>query len=343
MENNITTLHNKYTDESSTVINLEELLKSIENMPIEAQNQILLGVCAISEKNNKGHILETRKQINSQQSKGNSTTKKQKVISVKKVRPEQKKYINTFIQENQQEIEKLIKLNLEEFKDYINAQQNNDDKLVYYLLGLIKELNGYNAMSDEAYLEKDQKMLQDIKELTEELNQKILFIKELRLNSNIVEEPTKTARIIFLEDQSGTPFYLEDIDGYKEFFNSYAKVLTLLEEERPYNPYLITNMNALRGLTVSRDLKGMTRTFFDKVSENTYVIIGGIIQKDDLTTEYKGQIQNRYKYYLSQKSYILNSLTSVEFIERQEKYLNEVKEKLGIEIPLKKSKIKGGA
>ena len=58
---------------------------------------------------------------------------------------------------------------------------------------------------------------------------------------------------------------------------------------------------------------------------------------------YKNQIESRYSYYLQRKPYILESLNDLEYILRQEQYLIDAKELLGIEYdPMILKKNRGG-
>ena len=91
-------------------------------------------------------------------------------------------------------------------------------------------------------------------------------------------------------------------------------------------------------MSEARDPHGKTRILFTRVDDNTFIIIDAIIKKTDNSLGYKNQLESRYKNYLQQKSYILKHLKDEDFILRQEAYLAEAKEMLGLEPSKRKIK-----
>lgn len=323
-------MHETFTDESNSVILIEDLLKNIDSLSNEEKNELLKQVLLCSEDENK--LLEQEKvsSENFYKNRENSSTIKRKVISVKKVTKNQKEFLNDTIKNHKETIEKLVKLNLDDFKVYV-LELDDKANINYYLLGLIKERMEYQKMIDEAYLSRDVDLMREINGYMSEIEEKIEFLKSLQMEEEVVLETNEKCRIIFLETSSLRSYFLEDIDGLEEFYDSFAKLLVSIENGNPYKAKTLVSNGILKGVEEAKDIFGQTRIFYDKIDANTYIVINSIIKKHANAKDYIIQLKDRYKKYLQQKDYILIHMNDEDFICRQEQHLIEAKEVLGIE------------
>lgn len=331
--------HERFTTESNSVIKVEELLNTLSFFSNNEQNQMLIETLELSEKVNKDYkkANEEHEKFLTKRQAESVKKRKLKVTETKKIKPEQKEYINNTIKEHEEEINKIISLNLDDFQEYLYLIDKSN--INYLILGLIKELNQYHSMADEAFLSKDSEMLEEIKVNTKALEAKISNLKDFREEKEIEEQ--EKCRIIFLEKSSGRAYFIEDIVDYEAQYASFSKLLNSLQNNSPIRAKSMTNHNSLAGLLETREPEEQTRIFYDKVNSNTYVVINAIIKKSDADKAYLNQLITRYKYYLSKKEQILMKLDSPDFLLRQEAFLREVEDMFKKKQPIKR-KIKGG-
>jgi len=322
-------LHETFTDESNSVILVKDFLDNISSLSKVEQSELLKQVLMCSEDELKKIEQEKVSSENFYKNRENTNTEKRKVVSVKKVLKPQKEYINNAIKEHKDIIDKLVNLNLEDFKVYV-LELEKDLNVNFYLLGLIKEKTEYKKMMDEAYLSGDSSLIAEITGYINEIDDKIEFVKSIQIKEEKVEVIEEKSRIIFLETSSLRSCFLEDVDGLDEFYPSFQKIFLSLENGNPYKMRYFNNNNKLNGLIETRDPYGQTRIFFDKLDDNTYIILHAIVKKEDKSMGYKNQIETRYAYYLQRKARILELLNNEEYLLRQEQHLSDAKEILGL-------------
>lgn len=319
-------MHEKFTDVSNATIKLDELLEYMKKMPINDQVEWLIEFLKISEINNKEHLKEIMDYADYLEKRNFSAKEKRKVIDVKRVVSSQKKYFNDKIKDYDSEIKEIISLSYDEFIKYV---EKNDIDYNYLMLGIIKEINLYKSFADEAFINKEVGMVLEAKNLILDLENKLNHLKNKNNSKQVIVAEEKSCRIIFLDTSSLRTYFLEDIKGLDEYYDSFNKIFTSLESGNPYDVRYFGSVDKnLEGLAETRDLSGKTRIFFKKLTEDTYIVIGAIVKKVDRTSGYKNQIENRYKYYLQQESYILEHLNDEDFVKLQEEHLDEVKKKI---------------
>lgn len=322
-KNSILSMHETWTDESNAVIKLDELLDYIKDMSILDQNEILIEYSKLSERNNMvtenklkelSSFLDKRKTLN---------TEKRKVIEVKKVTNTYKKYVNDTIVGLFSDINYLLSLSFDEFILKINGF---DEK--YLMLGIIREMNYYKKIVDEAFIDGDLEVLKEAREIIKDLQTRLDYVKNKKKDSFNKEDDFN---ILFLETSSFRSYFLEDVKGLEDYHDSFKKLFCYLKSGKPYDmKYFPTIDKKIAGLQETRDISGKTRIFFKQINENTYVVIGAMVKKVDKSGSYKNQVVSRYKNYLNQEDDILKSLSNEEFLERQNSYLNEVLEVFGL-------------
>lgn len=316
-KNNVLAMHGTFTDESNAVIKLDELLEYIKDMPILEQNEILVEYSKLSEENNKltenkikelSCFLDKRKTLN---------VEKRKVTDVKKTSNSYKKFVNDTIIGLFADVNSLLSLN---FNEFVLSLDDIDEK--YLMLGIIREMNYYKRLADEAFIDGDLEVLKEAREIIEDLQKRLDFVKTKKVEEKALEEDFN---IVFLETSSNRTYFLEDIKGLEEYYESFKKLFVYLKSGNPYDmKYFPTDNKKFAGLQETRDISGKTRIFFKQINENTYVVIGAMVKKVDKSGSYKNQVVSRYKNYLNKEDYILSSLVNDDYIQRQNNHLSEV-------------------
>lgn len=316
-KDNVLAMFETWTDESNTVIKIDELLEYISVLPIQEQNEILKEYSKIAEQNNK--ITENKiKEINNFLEKRKTLcSEKRKVVEVKKVNSSYKLFVNDTIVDLFSDINALLSLDFNEFILKMNIMDRK-----YLMLGIIRELNYYKRLADEAFNDRDLEVLKEAREIIDDLQKRLDYVKNNKLEEKVLE---KEFNILFLETSSNRTYFLEDIKGLDEYYDSFKKLFVYLKRGNPYDmKYFPTDNKKIAGLQETRDISGKTRIFFKQINDNTYVVIGAMVKKVDKSGSYKNQVVNRYKNYLNQEDYILSSISNTDYIEKQNYYLNEV-------------------
>lgn len=338
-EFDISKLHSTFTDESNSVIAITDLIENIKNESDEEKINIIKQIMLYSREQNKLYEKEIKYMESFYKNRETSNNQVRKVVNVKKIKVEDKKVINNIIKEHFNSIKEIINMSLSDLQD--SRDLLDKENINYYLLGLIKEITDYQKMADDAYLNHDKSLLKEIKEYINSLEEKISYLKFLANAKEDNEKNIKKCRILFLETSSHRSYFLEDIAGLEEFYNSFQKLFLSLELGKPIKVKCFNNNNKLNGLTETRDPYGQTRIFYDKINEDTYIILNAIVKKEDNSLGYKNKLENRYNYYLQNKDIIIKSLDNEEYLSLQEEYLQDAKEKLGLADEINK-KIKKG-
>lgn len=315
--------HEKFTTESNTIVKIDDLLTTISYFSDEEQIIMLESIINISDDNNKKYIEENKEYKALLNKREDQPVIKRKVVTSKPLTKSTKKYLNNEIEQYQNTIKKLCDLSYADFVSYLKDIEQNE--INYLILGLYKEINSYQKIAEEAYASQDKDFLTEIKKDTEELEKKIKLLKaekDLDKEENI--DQNKNIKIIFLETSSGRPYFLEDISGRDEYYQSFQKLLDGLLAGEPIDSKVFSNNDSLNGYTETRDVKGQTRIFYDQITPDTYVVIQGIIKKVDKSLSYKNQLKNRYKTYLASKDNLLKCIEDDEYLNKQSIILENI-------------------
>lgn len=317
-----------YTNQDKCVIAIDELLNDFSNLNDKEKFDLLKNILICSENQNAIYEKEIKNYEKYYQNRETIIPEKRKVIYKKKINLEEKTCINETIKNHQFVIKKLININ---FLELVELNELIDiESIQFYILGLLKEIVDYQKIADEAYLSKDKYLLEEIQEYIFNINKKITYLNTLK-NKKIEKSEINKKRIVFLETTSHRSYFLEDIDGLDEFYKSFSKLFLSLENGRPIKTKYFNNNNRLNGLTETRDPFGKTRIFYDKLNEDTFIILKAIIKKEDNSLSYQNQLESRYTYYLQNKDMINDLLENEKYTRIQEEYLISAKEKLGIQ------------
>ena len=325
MGHKVKQLHEKVTNESNTIIDIDKLKKEISSLSVDEQNVILQQILLESNKVNAEHLKAIKDYQDLLKSRKVNNNKR-RVVKKEKVKPKQKEYINDEISKHQEEIKKVISLDIETFSEYYETLKPGE--LNFLILGLFRELKEYQNMATHAYKENDTSELMEIKAMALELEEKITLLKELReeqeFEKEICKDDTKKCKIIFFETPTNKPYFIEDIEGHEESFNSFKRLFRSIQMGNPKN---IKRFDGhLTGLSEARDMRRQTRIFFDKISDDTYIIINAIIKKSDNSKGYREQLIERYRNYQARKEAIIESINDLQFLKRQADYVEQAEE-----------------
>lgn len=168
------------------------------------------------------------------------------------------------------------------------------------------------------------KFNQDIVELLKEYRDDLLYpeIKVLDRHS----------KIIFLETQNGNNLFASDLKSYIpcEFYPIIGKVLASFEDVSLKNIRRFQNDSNLAGTMEMRHLPSGIRIQFDKLANDTYILLGVTIKKATTTYKVSNFFATRKATYDKCKLSIIDKLGDETFLIQHEKYFDEIAEKIGV-------------
>ncbi len=326
--------HEMITTESNSVVIINKLIKFLKKYSINEQKEILENILILSQQNNDNYLKEIKKLQDLLEKQKPTQITKKAFIDETKPKKKEKIQCNDNLKNYALDIQKIISLNEEQLLEFL--ENTNSENIDYYILGLLNELKTYQMLGDEAYLIKDLEFLKELRETTAEIQQKISLLKAKKMNFNVNREEKKDTRIIFLETSSGRNYFFQDIVGLEAKYSSFSKLFHALKQNDPLDTKRFYNNLSLKNVTETRDVHNQTRIFFDKITENTYIIVLGLVKKETQSAGYYNQLLSRYKYYEQVKPQIITSLNNPDFILRQEAYLEEIENLLDLQSKTKK-------
>ena len=318
--------HEEYTNDSKTLIRLKELTERIKHLPISEQSKILESISTKSKEINDEYKNELRNYELLDKKRQVAPKVVDKIFVSNNNKSTCKKNENTKIQEYSLQIKKIKALDLELFKKYIDNLYKEglltEETITYLSLGIVEELISYRKLFDD---EKDINFIKELKKELIILEQKIDFISKYKKTKNSnVSHIKERMRIVFFETSSERAYFIEDVRGDIDFYDTYKKLLNSLIDNNRIDRRSFTDDETVNGLLEVRDLSGQTRVIYDQIDLHTCIVIGALIKKVDKNSIYKNQIVNRYKLYLKNKDKILNLLNNEDFIKRQDEYMKQI-------------------
>ena len=319
--------HELYTDDSNTVIKIDELLDSIKDLSIAEQNDILESIIIKSNTINDIYKEEIKKYRALESKRVLTEEKTIESILDSKECSVKKEYINNKIDEYEKDIKKIIDLSDEDLICYLNnlieKDSLNKNYVIYIMLGIMREIKSYESMYKIAIDSKDKELLEEIKEIISELNSKNNILMTYK-NIDKKDKTNATNKVLFFETSSKRAYFIEDVEGDVEFYDSYNKLLNSIINGSFIGIKYFTKNDTLNGLIEVRDIEGKTRIFFERIGYDTYIIINAIIKKEDKSSGYKNQLGSRYCLYKKHKEKIFAEMNTKEYLENQEGYMNYI-------------------
>lgn len=215
----------------------------------------------------------------------------------------------------------------EQMKQIINyclPSKNNSSyfKLINRIkIEIVKEISELMSMYRETT---DDEFKNDIKETIDFENKKLKFVKEAENDKEMQDELIIQNNIVFAKTNSGNIYAIEDIKSINSEY--YASFLELYESIKNGTfkrvKRLTTTNNKTNSVSEVRGFK--TRIIFDKLDQNTYVVLQVAIKKSNFDRGYKESLERRVLAYKLQKDKIIQQLNNEEYMNENIKLENKL-------------------
>ena len=190
---------------------------------------------------------------------------------------------------------------------------------------IVKEISSLISMYNET---SDDEFKNDIKENIDFEKKKLIIVNEIEKSKELQDETVTENNIVFTRTNSGNIYALEDIKSINNEY--YASILELYESIKNGTfkkvKRLTTSNNKANSVSEVRGFK--TRIIFDKLNQNTYVILQIAIKKSDFDKGYKESLEKRVSSYKLQKETILNQLNDEIYMSENTESENKLVETL---------------
>ena len=206
-----------------------------------------------------------------------------------------------------------------ENKDYSNLIRR-------IVLELVKEKYEYEELKND----EDEDTIKELSEEQKKIDDIINIIREHATSYTNEEQQViskKKNKLIFLETFSGSIYVEGDLASIdQEYYGDFKELLESIEDGTFKNvKRFASNHNTLKGIT---EVKGFqVRIVFDKIDNDTYIIIDAFIKKTDRNLGYLEQLCNRVDVYKKNKASIVARINE-EYLEENEKIYENLKEGL---------------
>lgn len=174
----------------------------------------------------------------------------------------------------------------------------------------------------------DKEDLETFKSEINKLERKIKLLKEV-LDEKVEEAAVTTEvcnKLVLVPTLSGNIRIIDDIEHIStEFYPSFLELINSIvdgtfKRVKRFNDYL-TRTCEVRGY--------QTRVVFSRLDRNTYALITAFVKKTDNGREYQEYLKNRIGEYRKIEDNLKKKLTSKEFMENNDFYVNELLDILG--------------
>lgn len=203
------------------------------------------------------------------------------------------------------ELEKLIKENL--------PSKNNPNcfKIISRMMAeILKEIMEYEEIKSDSIGEEE--IIEETQKLIDLDKRKINFIRNAEEKSKN-EDEVKENNLYFLKTTSGNIYCLNDLDKIKnEYYEGFEELFKSIKDGTFKGAKrLNSNNNKTSSLSEVRGFK--TRVLFDKLDENTYIIIMCAVKKCDYDNGYKKSLETRSLTYRAMKPKLISQKDSKEY------------------------------
>ena len=216
-----------------------------------------------------------------------------------------------------EELKKIIRENLpsKNNSNYFNI-------ILYIKYKIDEEILTYASLIEQCNTSSDISILNDIKICIEYLKIKLSFIDKIDYEVKNNENSNELNNIIFLRSTMGNNYPLSDLESISD---DYYYGINELYESIKNNTFkgvkrFSGNNDKISG--VSKVRYHLIRIVFDRLNENTYIILQVLIKKTQNDFGYLNTVSTRFSKY--NKKEIIDSLLNKDFIEKnkeeQEKF-----------------------
>lgn len=192
------------------------------------------------------------------------------------------------------------------YQNIINRIKLEIIKEIYELEGLKFDETDLEFINE---IEKEQQSKKNIMELIE-------CATTLNNSNKISQDIAISNKLIFLRTEFGSVYLERDLCGNEEYFESFQELLISIENGTFKNVKQFDGNSNLRGISEVKGFK--TRILFERLTEDTYVILGAFIKKSDKAKDYINRLVNRIDYYRTVKSSIGLELSNPEYLVENE-------------------------
>ena len=175
---------------------------------------------------------------------------------------------------------------------------------------ILKEIMDYEEIKSDSIGEEE--IIEETQKLIDLDKRKINFIRSTK-EKETSEEEVKENNLYFLKTTSGNIYCLNDLDKIKnEYYESFEELFKSIKDGTfKRAKRLNSNNNKTSSLSEVRGFK--TRVLFDKLDENTYIIIMCAVKKCDYDNGYKKSIETRSLTYRAMKPKLISQKDSKEY------------------------------
>lgn len=206
-------------------------------------------------------------------------------------------------------------------------------------LELLKEIQELDCLKQE---ESSLEFIEEIdkeKELKYELLKLINHVQKNKSKEVVEQASSINNKLIFLTTATGSICIESDLYKKQEYFESFKSLLLSIEDSSLKNVRQFYNNQALRGISQVSEFK--TRIIFERLTNDTYIILGAYIVKADKSAVYNSWLQTRISHYRANRESIISKLKDGKYLELNEEIKNNLLTSL-TDKKLIKSKNKGG-
>ena len=190
---------------------------------------------------------------------------------------------------------------------------------------IFKEILVYSSMLDET---SDLEFIEEVKSCINFEKLKLSLVKN-RENSQKIDSTNETKNnIVFFNKNSDRTYAMDDIKNINsEYYESFLELLESIEDGSFKNiRRLTTANNKINSISEVKEFK--TRVIFDKVGNNTFVILQLAVKKSDFDKGYRESLTNRISIYRCFKPSIVEDVKNDKYLEENASILKEIKNKL---------------
>ena len=190
---------------------------------------------------------------------------------------------------------------------------------------IFKEILVYSSMLDET---SDLEFIEEVKSCINFEKLKLSLVKNCE-NSQKIDSTNETKNnIVFFNKNSDRTYAMDDIKNINsEYYESFLELLESIEDGSFKNIRRLTTAN--NKINSISEVKGFkTRVIFDKVGNNTFVILQLAVKKSDFDKGYRESLTNRISIYRCFKHSIVEDVKNDKHLEENASILKEIKNKL---------------
>lgn len=194
---------------------------------------------------------------------------------------------------------------------------------------ILKEINEMRVFVETEKVNLTKEELKQFKDEIIRLQSKITIINNTidskKTNAKVGEEQ-ELNNIVFMETSSGNIYAIEDLDGIpKEYYAGFYELFKSIQDGTFKNiRYLSTTNHSVAGISEVKGFK--KRIIFDRVNNNTYVIIAVLPKKSDWDKGYKEKLKNRISIYRMRENDIKEKSNNDDYLKLNQEILDKIYE-----------------